>query len=278
MKKLCLLMALILVCIPGYALEKSKLVPHSLGSYVASASIEDVRDGLVLDYDFEGVLSALPRKVHDQSAGGYEGTVTGNAVRCNGPGALRGMKFDGSSGYIDTKSMFQPVFKGPNGGFTISAWIRPVDGQPASAGAICGSRESVGTDDVVALYLNTNGTIVCSYIANDNAITATTGVTYKDGSPCRWVNAVFVVKQVSATNAQATIYIDGKLAATGASAACVMNEFATPYTLYVGAYNSVGVLASVLNGDIASCRIYNRVLTVSEIAQLYAYQRQEAGL
>jgi len=91
---------------------------------------------------------------HNYAAGGVVPVSDGAAL------------FDASDERIDVGTDIQSTF---NASFSISAWIKPTDGQPSGSQCIIGSINSTDQDDV-AISLETSGKIRFLYKANNDPL------------------------------------------------------------------------------------------------------------
>ena len=262
MKRLLAFLLILTLCAPLYAIE---LDPIKLTYLNNDITLGDIRDGLVLDYDFK---ECSVHRVIDQSGHNNEGAVTAGKL------APDGMYFNGSTAYIDTGNTFQSEFRK---NFTWSIWVKPDDGQPAALEVFGGVREALVKDHYALLFLPVSGKAAFSYQADGDKIDAeTTNVIFPNGATL-WTHLLMTVTQTTNANTTVRGYVNGRLAITK-TAACVMSDFANAHPVFVGGYDNDGGLSLEFAGKINSPRLYDRVLTQEEISTLYLYQKQELGL
>lgn len=168
--------------------------------------------------------------------------------------------FNGSTDYIDTNHTFQSTLQDS---FTISAWIKPDDGQSGSEQTIIGARTSFS--DWLDLKIAANGQLVLSHRVDDVSVVMTSSAnTFADGAES-WHHIAVVVDR---TTKIATLCIDGESVNTG-SLASQINTFTNDRNIYIGGRNDMGVLDNQFAGDIDNVMIFDIALTADNISGLY---------
>lgn len=218
------------------------------------SDLSKLSEGLVAYYDFEG-------DAVDGSGNGNDGTVNGGVGFVEDPERGEVASFDGSTGYIDTKNSFVPVFQDS---FTISVLVKPVDGRPPSPMSILGYSTATQYDHI-QLRLFVSGGINAIYTTAVGAQT-TTDVFLQDGQET-WHNLVYVADSTINGPGGLKIYIDGEIESTigGDTSSDTFSDFDLSEFLVIGAYNRGNVFSEYFSGLIDDVRIYNRELSAEEI-------------
>jgi peptidoglycan/xylan/chitin deacetylase (PgdA/CDA1 family) len=166
--------------------------------------------------------------------------------------------------YIDTGQTFESTFQDS---FSISKWIKPDDGQPASAiQMFTGINTGNG---LIYLKINTNGSIQFDYEQVDPYQTnAISGVVFANGQET-WHHIVGTIEKIG-TSAQAKIYLDGVLVGDSGIVADVdMASWDESGHIFVGAFNNDGGIGAPFSGSLDDIRIYNKALSPVQIRRLW---------
>ena len=228
-------------------------------------STGSLADGLAGHWSFDGPVTG-PTWTDDVSGNGNSGTLT------NGPQPTAGnigqaMEFDGSNDYVD--SNYGPVFS-PADDFSISLWFK-FSSAPTSDTTLIGSvAESGAEDERIVIEVDGDGTSC----ANDSLVV---GIGDTDSA----TNDSICSNSIADTNwhhAAVTYDVDGSLkifvdgtehdADAVSSSSNGVKDFSTT-DFYIGARNNQGTAIDFFEGRIDDVRIYDRVLTPSEIQRLY---------
>jgi hypothetical protein len=199
--------------------------------------------------------------------GGNNGVVSGSASYVPGPtgAASSAISLDGSSQDIVTTTLGN---FGANcaSGFTLTAWVQ--SSYTGNYEAVFGSQGSSGM--AVSICLNFAGGLGAGLIeglVRDNAgnmhtcdVTSNSGITDGNWHFLAWVD--------NPGANSGTIYLDGVAlnTATPLSAASATVNLSNPMGLGVRAGNNDGLF----NGALADCRVYNQMLSASQVSALYA--------
>jgi MSHA biogenesis protein MshQ len=182
--------------------------------------------------------------------------------------------FNGSDDYIDSNTSFQSTFRGS---FTISAWIKPDDGIPASQNSIVGSTNAATEDRVNVESPRNTGKVGFFYESNNNqARTLTQNAVFSDG-PESWHYVVLVADSSASGPGAHKIYFDGvnqALDATddGDNSAVTYADWTSSDNLWIGAYNMSGSGGNWFDGLIDEVRISNTVRDTDWIKTSYNNQ------
>ena len=181
--------------------------------------------------------------------------------------------FDGGSDYVDTGSSFQTTFRG---GFSVSVWIKPTDGQPAAEETFTGS-SNVASEDRINLQVLTTGKTLIAYESNNNVARASTNTAVLSDGQEGWHHIVFVADNTTGGVGGLKIYFDGTeqtLDATynGDTSGITFADWTSADELFVGAYDNDGVAGSHFNGAIDEFRISDTVRSSGWIQTSYNNQ------
>ena len=202
------------------------------------------------------------------SAGGNDGTIYG-ATRTSGQvgGAL---SFDGSNDYVEVVDPADESLDFGSGNFTISLRFRTADTNGELVDKSGGNKgRSIGYSIYIGTYATMNdGEIGWRVADGTSRDLIKTDNTYNDGS---WHHLAAV--RTGTGSANLNIYVDG----ADVSTSSLLDEGAVgisnSYDLSIGAKYDGGdtnVWENFLNGVINDVRIYERALSVEEIAQLWS--------
>ena len=237
-----------------------------IGAYPYSHSLSFLTGGLAAYYPFDG-------NANDASGNGVNGTVHGAVLTADRFGNPNGAYyFDGSSAYI-TAPLNNAVFSND---FTASVWFNANDYANGWPTLLHGMYVQPGNIWIDAFFLDIIGQR--SGAGAPNIIGDVTAMsTYASGGiswhmvrgqriPLNTYNQVIVTKAGTTTR----MYWNGQIATTSqvAHASPALGQYITigraDAAYYSGDWAFHGVIDDV--------RIYNRALSDSEVAQLYAYE------
>ena len=174
--------------------------------------------------------------------------------------------FDGSNDYIDTGSTFQSTFRDS---FTISAWVKPNDGQPSSYSNIYGIYGDGA--DRIHLQLDTNGAINFRYKSDgDERSSTTSSAIFSDGS-AEWKNIVAVADSSIGGAGGIKLYINGAEVSidSGNTSGITFSDFTTTTNFILGARNhGTNGAENFYNGLLSNVGIWSRALSASEIESI----------
>ena len=235
-------------------------------------------DKMVLNRDYEGIvtdglvfnLDAGFTPSYPKNGTTWYGLITNNnGSFTNGPtyNSSNGgsIVFDGSNDRVDfTTNIFNGL---SNTGISIDAWIYPISNL-SSQQLVTGVWSQSATNDQAALFI-INST---PFIAIADGSTAESG--YGGGSALSTGQWQYIVGTWN-TNRTYKVYINGSNTATGTQTGNGYNSSSSSF-FRVGA-QAQGI-SRQFNGRIATTRIYNRVLTDSEILQNFNAQKGRFGL
>ena len=210
----------------------------------------------------------------NDTTGNFNGTASNVTY---GTGYIgQAAEFNGSSSYIDTAATLLPS----NGSFSVSFWLKPNNqfgtilarGLVSTVGNCYGIRIAFdSTNDRIRFNRDTG--VSCGSTPNAN----TGSSTITQGS---WNHVVLVFDNAADT---ATFYINGAFtptiyqnSSTGAVVAGPMASGAVSFlSTYDGGVYRIGnrnnnLSTAYYDGDLDEMRIYNRPITASEVATLYA--------
>ncbi len=173
--------------------------------------------------------------------------------------------FDGSNDYLELNGTLESVFQGA---FTISAWIKPDDGNPSGINALFGS-DSTSDQDRFRVMLKTDGKIGILYKSNGAGSEMdddSTSAVFSNGAT-DWTHIAVTITESSGT-VTGTVYINGSSIAGSFSGSADMSAFETATNFAIGGANRAGSLTQHFNGLIDEVAIWNTALDASTIAKL----------
>lgn len=187
------------------------------------------------------------------------------------------LDFDGSQAeagtdeYIDTGNSFQSVLQGS---FSISMWVKPSDGQPASTKCFIGSDNNI-FEDLVLINLTTTGDIGFYYCSNEDSTGVVTFNSCFTNGQQGWHNITVVADSTIGGIGGLEIYFDGQKQTRdafwdGDTSSVVFADFITPLDIYIGAENTTaGTPGNFLIGLIDNVMFFNVALSADEVKRIY---------
>lgn len=204
-------------------------------------------------------------KVADYSGNKNHGTITGSVT--NG---YRGFVFDGAS-FIDTGSSFQSTFQNS---FTISAWVKPDDGQTGSNQIVIGTYHFSADEHKVYFFISSIGAFTCQYTVADVTISTSATTRFVNGANA-WNMATFVATKVSATQGYLTAYWNGAFSRQGITGNVVFGNYDNSNNPYLGGENADGSFDWPFAGKVDDVFLYSKALTAPEIQSIYNLTRNK---
>jgi len=203
---------------------------------------------------YGGNAPILPRAVDVAKEGQADNIGDGSAL------------FNGSSDHVEIGNTFQSVFQSA---FTITAWIKPDDGQPSGINALFGS-DSTSDQDRFRIMLKTDGKIGLLYKTDNNnngeIDSDTTNAVFSNGAT-DWTHIAVTMSQ-SGTTVTGIVYVNGIAVAgsfSGSHASLSMADFATTTNFAIGGANRAGSLTQHFDGFISQVGLWQGSLTQSQI-------------
>ena len=175
----------------------------------------------------------------------------------------KSLNFDGPDEYIDTGVPLQDTFRNS---FTVSYWVKPDDGNPASAISIFGTINSADEEGVRS-NISTDGKIDFFYESNNvNAEAITSSAVFSDGATA-WTHVALVAD----SGANLLIYINGNsVVITGGSLVGIdMSIWTSSDDVFIGATDDAETAVSHFVGDIDEVRIWSVTRSAASIKADY---------
>ncbi|TKB24506.1 hypothetical protein FCL47_18680, partial [Desulfopila sp. IMCC35006] len=179
---------------------------------------------------------------------------------------LSSMSLDGKGDYVEVVGGYTTPLAGTA---TLSAWIKLPEGFIGVKGnnnigwdspSIIGSEQNGGTNDIQWGWISDDGHINMG-VANSYGAKSTTVV--NDGE---WHHVVLTRDHVTG---ETSVYVDGNLESTVKTVTGIKDS--THISGFGATFGSNG-LNEYLQGELDDIRIYDRVLTASEVSQISAYE------
>ena len=175
----------------------------------------------------------------------------------------KSLNFDGPGEYIDTGVPLQDTFRNS---FTVSYWVKPDDGNPASAISIFGTINSADEEGVRS-NISTDGKIDFFYESNNvNAEAITSSAVFSDGATA-WTHVALVAD----SGANLLIYINGNsvVITVGSLAGITMSDWTSSDDVFIGATDDAETAVSHFVGDIDEVRIWSVTRSAASIKADY---------
>lgn len=220
--------------------------------------------GLIAHYKlWDGPLTATT--VFDYSLNGYTGALKGSNYVFMYPGL-----YLAGSDYIDTEETFQSTFQSS---FSISMWVKPDDGQPASS-EYFGGLDEVANNKALLIH-SSNGAPLFQYQSNGNAASWTSSSALFANGQETWHHLVFVADSTIAGVGGLKIYFDGVMPTAhavfkGDTSSVVFADYALAIDLYIGTENVAdGTPGNCLTGLVDDVMVFNVAKTAAEVKSIY---------
>jgi len=238
------------------ASEVARLYKQSAPSYVNKtvSTNSNLSSGLVGHWTFDGPNMAT--NVADSSGQGNHGSLIGQASTTTVPGRIgQGLYFDGLD---DRVSLGSGAPLNIDNNFTIAAWIKVPTGAPTTGMAVAAwGEDSVGKRRSMIVWNGGSGPNKLYWSGYGANVAGTTNIA--DG---QWHHAVITLS----SSDLATVYLDSVSENSGSVSLAAYTYSGS----YIGDTPLVGdAISEYFNGTIDDVRIYNRVLSTSEISELY---------
>ena len=180
------------------------------------------------------------------------GSFVGSPVEVAGVKGKGAIQFNGSSQYTQTNYVL------PTTNFSIAIWAKSstaaLTNRPLGA-----AHADVGTNGVAIIWGFSNGLYV---VARNNSTSYDLNLTPPTSITSGWHHIVIIVDSVAGLK----IYYDGKQLGANASGTAITTG---NLTLRFGAEAAWGASPSYFNGIIDDAFIFNRVLSIAEVRELY---------
>ena len=193
----------------------------------------------------------------DSSGAGQNGTLE-NTTTWATFGGIEAASFDGNTAYVNIPTASDLV---GTASVSVSVWLYPTSIGENNKGYYFQTSASGGNPLFYGMTTSAEGNNNATYVESD-------GATLADGLQSG-VNSItlnawnnIVIQRVS--NVNTAIYINGVLQASGSSGAS-MSSGAT--SIQIG--NRSADLARAFDGGICGVRVWNRIITTTEIAKIY---------
>ncbi len=237
------------------------------GSEVLGVSTNyTLSNGLLAYYKMdEASYNNVSGEVTDSSGNGNNATGVGYSSTPTVGGVYGDAgTFNGTTQYINAGNVSSMNFDRTNT-FSISNWIKTsnVSTNPVIIAKAGGGPAYQGWD----LQLTSSGYIIVGLTSNyatTNLISEQSTVTVNDG---KWHHIVETYDG-SSKAAGMKIYLDNKLLAMTVIHDSLTSSITTSYNIEIGATYGAG---AVFNGSIDEMRVYNRVLSSTDVQNLYSY-------
>ncbi|KKQ86636.1 MAG: putative-Protein [Berkelbacteria bacterium GW2011_GWA2_38_9] len=218
--------------------------------YNPKTSTGSLKKGLVGQWDMAQTSLMSSTVIKDKTPGSYNGTYTGTMTAAvdRHNQSNKSIDFDGSTNYMTISNFYNNL--SITGNWSVSAWFK-FDSVSSNQALFSSSASS---SNRMQIYFNDGLDILSGSIYNGSVITSKS-VSFTDTTS--WHHTVF-----TNTNTTTTAYLDNILLTDTTQS---MNAEATATTI-VGASQAA---AAKFSGKISDIKVYNRVLSTTEVAALY---------
>ncbi len=226
-----------------------------------------------MDENTWGTPDCSTNIVLDSSGNSNNGKACPNASGPTGAAAGKfgnGGLFDGSNDYVDTGTSYESTFQDS---YTFAFWTKPTDGHPAATQILAGTNPA--TNNIVKIFLNTDGTLAYQYQNNSiGTVAQTASAVFSDGPQSSWTHIAIVADANINGIGGLKIYVNGQSAtldgaATGDTSGITFSTYTNSNNFYFGARNSNGSPQNYYAGSFDDLRIYKRALSSSDVLSLY---------
>jgi len=187
-----------------------------------------------------------------------------------GKGALENnysLDLDGSNDYVDTGNTFSDVITESH---TISAWIKPDDGQPAAASAFLGTVDKWTGYMFFRVQVNGKLLYLIGTPTGEEFDAESTNAVFDNGAT-NWTHVVATFNKSSNTTGTITLYANGVSVGSSSSPDGSWNtdNYVNVYNLWIGARNEGQYGADYAEGNIDEVAIWNTALSSGSISNIY---------
>lgn len=245
-----------------------------------NAGGDTLKSGLVGWWTFDG--ADLVSNVADKSGSGNTGYMSGftSTSSAKVAGKLgQALRFDGVNDYVSIGDKLDSVFSGANAKFSINFWIKP--GTPSQTSNFILGKTADGScsenQRQFLLRLFTLSKIEFFWRGSLDSTAAYRGYLGSTAitNTSRWYNVVVTYDGTLSLDNRVSIYVNGVADSVSVDLTSGTPSYIQDGTAYLGIgglLSSSGAICSpttLFKGAIDDVRIYNRVLSISEIKQLY---------
>lgn len=238
---------------PDYQIDSNMVVQYKLNDNAASSTVIDSSNNTV-----NGTYKDVATGEINTSTGSVAGKIN------------TALDFDGDE-YINTNQTFQSIFRSS---FSISFWMKPADGRPASIQYPFGTQDTDVPISRTITQLRTDGVLLFQYRSNNViAEVRTANPVFADGAET-WHHIVFIADSTVGGIGGLKIYLDNVLQTAdvsyqGDTTGINFGLWTSDLNFPIAAVNTNSDLSQFFIGSIDDFRIYSKVLSADEIAALY---------
>lgn len=224
-----------------------------------SVTLAGIHDGLIGHWKFD---DGSGTNAVDSSGLGFHAKMASSTFPVWSPIGMIGYNklnfLGGTNGYIEVYPRTDYFSRSE---ITVSAWVR-TETTPNAYNAVV-SRVSSGLNSYNQIFVTSAGKLAV-YVFGNSAARNYDGTGVHTLTPGVWYHIAYTY-----SNSGLTGYVNGVIDGTAASGGGVLTGIATTT---IG--NDINTSSRRFDGDIDDVRIYNRVLSQSEIVELYNYREQ----
>ena len=174
--------------------------------------------------------------------------------------------FDGTDDYIDTNSTFQSTFRDS---FSLSMWIKAIDGIPSAEDTILGTIKS--SADGVRVDVLTDGKLRFAFEGdNDDSYITTSAAVFSDGIS-DWTHIFCTATKPGSGNTTLVMYVNGVAVATTLNNATLYSNhtlYTSDINLLIGARMNDASSERFFNGYICNVGIWSAALSQAQVKSI----------
>jgi len=246
MKRLLLFVVLFMFCpVAAASRDRGDFIPASVAHY----KFEDNTDSnTVID-----------------SKSYSNGTSIRNTSLMHVAGQVGGaLEFNGTADYVDTGQTFESTFQDS---FTVSLWCKPDDGVKDIVQYLV-AVDDTGVFSDFYIYISIFGKLTSTYESDRTAMLVDVPCFVNGENDWKMITVSAI--NLSDTTGRIDLYIDGKLAKTGAVYNdIIFADYFTTLSPYIGHLNTQTGSTKFFAGSLDDFMIFNKALTADEIEALY---------
>jgi hypothetical protein len=182
--------------------------------------------------------------------------------------STKSIRLNGTNEDIDVNDTFKTTF---NDSFSISAWVKVDDGEPAATKYICGSSNSTSQDEVF-IKITTAGLLSFTVKSdNDTGTQVTDSAVFVDNVN-DWKHIVCTATKGGSGNTAFAIYVNGSAVASSPSSTLTVanhGNFDTDINISIGSLNNNGSKQGYFAGAIDEFGLWSSALSANAVSALY---------
>ena len=183
----------------------------------------------------------------------------------------KSLDVNGTNQYLNTNYNSDDLIDGAS--FSVSAWVKPDDGQTSGDDAVIGAEKTV--DSAFRFLNSSNGKLVLWFQSNGNPSSYMTDSVVFANDAVDWAHLVATIEYVDGGNSVSKIYVNGSevagsyLAGLRISSANHAAWDTGNLNLFVGGTNDDGSIADLFEGLIDEVSVFTKALSATEVLNIW---------